>query len=64
AWRAHTGADPQHEKLGGVHPETASFGPGRRSLSFEILDVAGLRLWFQKCCGLGLSQNLPFLDGQ
>jgi hypothetical protein len=41
----------------------ASFGPGRRSRSFAILDVAPLRLRLQTCCGLGLNQNLPFLDG-
>ena len=26
---------------------------------YEILDVALLRLRFQKCFGLGLNQNLP-----
>jgi hypothetical protein len=40
----------------------ASFGTGHRSRAFEILDVAWLRLRFQNCCGLGLNQNLPFLD--
>jgi hypothetical protein len=46
----------------GVPPETASFGPGRRSRSFEILDVAQLRLRFRNRCGLGRNQNLPFLE--
>ena len=27
-----------------------------------ILDVALLRLWFQPCCGLGLNQNLRFVN--
>jgi hypothetical protein len=40
----------------------ASFGPARRSGEFEILDGAGLRLRFQIRCGLGLNQNLLFLD--
>jgi hypothetical protein len=46
-----------------VHPETASFGPSRHSRSFEIFDLAPLRLWFQICCGLSLNQNPLFLDG-
>jgi len=41
----------------------ASFGPGRRSRSFAILDVALLRLRLQNRCGLGLNPNLPLLDG-
>jgi hypothetical protein len=49
--------------LVGAHPEMASFGPGRRSRSFAILDVALLRLRLQTRCGLGLNQNPPFLDG-
>jgi hypothetical protein len=39
----------------------ASFGPGRRSRDFAILDLALLRLRFQNPCGLGLNQNLAFL---
>jgi hypothetical protein len=34
----------------------------RRSPSFEILAVAGLRLRLQIRGGLGLNQNLPFLE--
>jgi hypothetical protein len=49
--------------LFGVHPETASCGPYLRSRSFEILNVAGLRLRFQNRCGLDLNRNLPFPDG-
>ena len=48
---------------GSANPETASFDPGRRSREFEIFNVAGLRLRFQIRCGLGLNQNLLFLDG-
>jgi hypothetical protein len=40
----------------------ASFGPSLRSRSFEILEVANLRLRFKNRYGLGLNQNLPFLD--
>ena len=40
----------------------ASFGPSLRSRSFEILDVANVRLRLKNRCGLGLNQNLPFLD--
>lgn len=47
----------------GVHPETASFGPCLRSRLIAILDVAQLRLWLQKACGLDLIRNLPFLNG-
>jgi hypothetical protein len=41
----------------------ASFGPGRRSRSAEILNVALLRLRFQPRCGLGLNRNLSFVKG-
>jgi len=41
----------------------ASLGPGLRSRLFAILDVAMLRLWFQKDCGLALIRNLPFMEG-
>ena len=51
------------EILTSVHPETASFGPCLRSRSIEILDVVPLRLRLQFRYGLGLNQNLPFLDG-
>jgi hypothetical protein len=44
-------------------PQTASFGPCRRSPSVEILNVALLRLRFQLRCGLGLNQNLPIVNG-
>jgi hypothetical protein len=47
-----------------VHPEMASCGPGRRSPISAILDVALLRLWLRKCCGLGLNRDLPFLGGR
>jgi hypothetical protein len=45
-----------------VHAQTASFGPGRRSRSAEILNGALLRLRFQPPCGLALNQNLPFVN--
>jgi hypothetical protein len=41
----------------------ASHASCRRSRVSEILDVALLRLWFRKPCGLGLNRDLPFLDG-
>ena len=40
-----------------------SISPGLRSRLRAILDVALLRLWLQKDCGLALIQNLPFMDG-
>jgi hypothetical protein len=39
------------------------FRPRPASRSVEILDVALLRLRFQPYCGLGLNQNIPFVDG-
>ena len=45
-----------------IRSEKASFGPCRRSPVFEILNVAVLRLRFQKRFGLDLNQNLPFLN--
>jgi hypothetical protein len=47
-----------------VNSKMASCGPGRRSPISAILDVALLRLWLRKCCGLGLNRNLPFLGGR
>ena len=47
--------------VGRVHPQRASFGPGLRSRSAEILDVALLCLRCQHRCGLGLNQNPPFV---
>ena len=44
--------------LTGFYPQLASFGPGLRTRSLEILNVAQLRLRFQRRCGLGLNQNL------
>ncbi len=44
----------------GIQSETASFDPGLRSRLFAILDVALLRLRFQKNCGLALSRNATF----
>ena len=41
----------------------ASCSPAWCSRSFEILDVALLRLRFQSRCGLDLDFKLPFLDG-
>jgi hypothetical protein len=41
----------------------ASFGPALRSRLFAIRDVALLRLWLQKDCGLVLNRNLLFMDG-
>ena len=35
---------------------------GRSSRVVVILDVALLRQRFQPCCGLGLNQNLPFVN--
>jgi len=43
-------------------PETASYGPGRRSRLFEILNVAELRLRFRKGCGLVPNHNLQLQD--
>jgi len=34
-----------------AHPETASFGPWRRSRLLSVLGVAGLRLWAPVGCG-------------
>jgi hypothetical protein len=57
-----------------AHPETASFGPGRRTRAFSILEIAPLFLRLRTCSGLPPSprarlwrtgaqnQNLPFLD--
>jgi hypothetical protein len=56
-----------------VHPETASFGPGRRFHFFAILKIAKLFLRLQKRSSLpaspkgyaatrASSQNLPFLN--
>jgi hypothetical protein len=41
------------EGIVSVHPEIPSFDPGRCSRSFEILNVAPLRLRLQIRCGLG-----------
>jgi len=51
------------EILDSAPPETASFGPWRRSRHLSVLDVAGLRLWAPVGCGLARNQNLPHLDG-
>jgi hypothetical protein len=50
-------------KSSSVYPQTASFGPGRRSRCVKILDVALLRLRFHPRCGLDLDQNLSVLNG-
>jgi len=41
-----------------AHPKKISFGIGRHSLSFEILNAEVL----QKCFGITVNQNLPFPD--
>ena len=54
----------QFQQIGlSVHPETASFGPGRRFRFFAILGIDTLCLRLQKRSGLALNQNLPFPDG-
>jgi Na+-transporting NADH:ubiquinone oxidoreductase subunit D len=58
---AGVAAEKPDEELS-VHPQAAFFGPGRRSRSAEIRDVALLRLRFQAPCGLGLNPNIPFAD--
>jgi len=51
------------QNLTSVHPETASFGPGRRFRFFAILEIVTLCLRLQKRSGLALNQNLPFPKG-
>ena len=44
------------------YSEQSSYGPDRRSRLFAVLDVALLRLWRQKDCGLGPNRNLTTLN--
>jgi hypothetical protein len=46
-------SDGGYETLVSVHPQTASFGPGRRFLSFEILKIA------RYSSGFKIAQALP-----
>jgi hypothetical protein len=45
------------------HPQTASFGLGRRFRIFAILGIVSLCLRLQKRSSLALNQKLPFPDG-
>jgi len=49
-----------------AHPETASFGPWRRTRSFSILEIAQAYVLFLRLKTFSIlarNQNLPFLDG-
>ena len=69
--RTNRGNPSRGRRIVNVHPEKASFGPGRRFRFFAILEIATLYLLtqgllrrrLQKCSGLALNQNLPFPDG-